>query len=485
MRTVPPMRACPHRGVEGGAVPQRPRDLDWQASPQAWWGVELRNWRNQRGLSSAGLGRMVQLSGSSVERIEKAERGCTRTLADRFDQVLDAGGALSRLWQWVEKEAEKAHVDADRKPKGDAAESSSSRVPGMLVADRGASPNGSESSMERRSFITASGVVALAPHSLAELVPRLGKSPLPKSVRPEDVQKILHASSALTDMDNRYGGGGGVAREAALAQLSWAQDLLQINCPAQLKAPLATAIGRLAITMGAGAFDAYEHDDATQLLLFGARCAESTDNWSLRALALGWLARQAIWLGSPDVGLTYAENGLVRSDRLTGSERAALHNARARAYGKMRRRQETYAAVGTSDEAYAQGGGSATAEWMVFYDSAQHHGDTGHALAEIALLPGSSPVRAVQRLRTAVENHAPSYVRSRAFSGAKLATLIMKTGDPQEAVAIANRSLVGVQQLHSRRASADLRALMSAAAPHLRTPEVAQLNARIARTVRA
>jgi ribosome-binding protein aMBF1 (putative translation factor) len=113
MRTARSRPRCPHHAVEEVSVPQKPKPLDDTASVRAWWGVELRNWRKQRGLSSAALGAEVHLSSTSVERIEKNERPCTAALARRFDVVLSAGGALVRLWARVEAEADNGRDDAD------------------------------------------------------------------------------------------------------------------------------------------------------------------------------------------------------------------------------------------------------------------------------------------------------------------------------------------------------------------------------------
>ena len=53
--------------------------------------------------------------------------------------------------------------------------------------------------------------------------------------------------------------------------------------------------------------------------------------------------------------------------------------------------------------------------------------------------------------------YSDAYARSRAISGAKLATLIMATGDPHEACTIGHRAIDDAGQLRSRRAADDLR----------------------------
>ncbi|RMI46704.1 helix-turn-helix transcriptional regulator [Streptomyces triticirhizae] len=451
-------------------MPQPERPLDDTVSMRAWFGVELRNWRKARGLSTQALGDKVQLSKTSVERIEKAERSCTPRLAAAFDDALQAGGALKRLWRRVEDDADRDRdADIGRLP-GDRRRIGPT-TPGRMAPDR---PPLLESPVERRAFLTAGGMAAV---SLTDLAPHLAHA-LPRSVRPEDIEQIRSAARDHASWDNRYGGGG-LARATAVGQLHWASNLLNVACPPKLEPELFTAVGVLAATLGASAFDAYEHEHAAQLFDLSVHCAERSGNWHLRARALNWRSRQATWRGSPDWGLTYAEMGLVRADRLTPRERAMLHGARARALAKMGQREATLAAIGRADDAFALARPREDPEWMAYYDYAQHHGDTGHAAFDIALLDGQPAHLAETRLTTAIEHHTDAYVRSRSLSGTKLATLVMRRGDPQRAVTIAHRALEEIGQLRSQRAVTDVEALASASSRFARRADVAELRERI------
>lgn len=462
-------------------MPQKPKPLDDSTSMRAWFGVELRNWRATRRMSTAALGQLVHVSGTTIERIEKQERPCDRALAARLDTALAAGGALTRLWRRVEEDDER-RSDADKPESAQSSADSPGVNAGTLPGGPASRSEGGSHSMERRSFFAAGGYAALSPGQFADLSFHSGRIP-PPVVRPEDIEQVWAASRVLGSWDNLYGGGG-LVREACVGLFNWSKGLLTTRCPEHLSVDLYTAVGRLSVVLGASAFDAYEHKEAARLLDFARSCAESAGNWHLRAIALNWRARQAIWCGSPDMGLTHAESGLVRADRLTHREQAMLHNARARAWAKMGQRNETLAAIRTSDDVFDKAKDGEDGPWMAYYDSAQHHGDTGHALFDIALLPGQTPHAAAERLRTAVEGHSDAYVRSRALSGTKLATLMMATGDPYEAAAVARRALDEIGRLRSKRAVTDVQALAQAAAPHRRMPEVAEVRARVTAIVR-
>jgi transcriptional regulator with XRE-family HTH domain len=462
-------------------VPQPQKPLDDSASMRAWFGVELRNWREQRRLSQTDAGALVHVSGALIGKIEKAERDCPERLVDALDGALEAGGALIRLRRRVREEEEGRQADADRSATDHRRSGSSQAVEGMLALNSGALSDRSLSPMERRTFLSA-GSAALTTGSLAELVPQLGRASMPKSVRREEIEQLHCAATALSRWDNLYGGGG-MVRDASYGQLRWASDLLTIRCPAPLRSELFTAVGTLAIVIGASAFDAYAHDDARRLLQFASLCAEEAGNWHLRAKALDWRARQEIWCGSLDLGLTHAESGLVRSDRLTPREQSMLHNSRARALAKMKKTQDTLSAIGRSDDIFSQARPNEDLPWMAYYDNAQHYGDTGHALYDLALLTDHPPRVAAERFQTAIEGHTQAYVRSRAISATKLSSLTMATGDPQQAAAIGHRALDDVGRLSSRRAADDVRDLLNLARRHSDQSEAAELRERISTTV--
>ncbi|WP_280723448.1 hypothetical protein [Kitasatospora sp. MAA4] len=334
--------------------------------------------------------------------------------------------------------------------------------------------------MERRNLLAATSA-ALAAGPLLQLMNAAQAAATPSAVRPADIEQIRTAATTLRSWDNLYGGAG-VVRDTALAQLRWAANLLNSKCPAPLRVELFSAVSRLATIVGASAFDAFAHDDAHRLFAFATSCAEEVDNWPLRAISYNLRSRQAIWRGDPDNGLTLAELGLARADRLSPAEQAMLHNARARALAKMGRTQQTLTAIGASDDAFASVVTANEGPWMAYYDSAQHHGDTGHALFDLALA-GHPPQNALLRLQTAVDGHGDGFARSRTFSRTKLASLRMAAGDPEQALADGRTALAEVSRLRSLRANHELGELGRVAHRHRTMPGVRDLREQITSTV--
>lgn len=165
-------------------MPQKPKPLDDTKSVRDWWGLELRNWRRVHGLSSRALGAKVHLSSTAIERIEKNERSCNATLADQLDGVLDAGGALRRLWARVEMDADRQCIGSNSSGSALPTKSSGRHTAGMPREVAPAFSDRSVSPVERRAFLTAGGMAAFGPRSFTDLIPKAGHAPLPKVVRP-------------------------------------------------------------------------------------------------------------------------------------------------------------------------------------------------------------------------------------------------------------------------------------------------------------
>ncbi|MFI9552720.1 hypothetical protein [Nonomuraea endophytica] len=339
-----------------------------------------------------------------------------------------------------------------------------------------------EGDVNRKAFFrTALGAAAIS-LPLTELAQLSQQVEVPTSVRPADVHELRVLAGVFSAWDHTYG--GSLIREALNAQLRYSVSLLKhASCPRPLHDELYAAVGWLAHTGAAIAFDSLVHDDARQMFSFALSCAEEAHDWHLRAKILSLMARQAIWCGDADHGLTLVELALVRADRLTPAERAMLHTARARAAAKLGMLEEALESIGRADDQFTRIRPADEAPWMRYYDAAQHAGDTGHALYDLALQVNRHYAgEAGHRLSSAVAGHGAPYVRSRATSGIKLASLTMATGDPHEAAEIGLRATTDAGRVRSCRTRDDMRELSRLASPHKGLTPVAQLRHQI-RTV--
>ena len=452
-------------------MPRPPRPLEPGRSVHDYAGAELRAWRIRRGLSQQQLGTEVHISGALVGKLEKAERLCTPEIATALDTALEAGGALAGAWQHAADEQRRMRSESDRirtAPFGPVPWSTDSET--MVTQQRSVSEESIEP-VDRRDFLRTLPAIGVS-SAAAGLLEDFQHRALPRSVSSADIAHIRSVARFFNAWD--YSHGGTTMRETVSAELGRAMRLLSLSCPQSLRPQLFAAVGYLSVVGGALMFDGYEHDLASRIFNFAAECAEEADDWHLRAKALSWRARQEIWRGNPDAGLTYAELGLVRNDRLTATERSMLHTATARAFAKLGRTQDTLRSIGQADENFTASAPAEDPPWMAYYDRAQHLGDTGHALFDLAIR-GDQVGLATSRLADAVDGHSDEYARSRAFSGLKLAELTMRTGDPRQAVSMAEAALDDAQSIHSRRLDQLVSDLAHACARHQSVPEVAHL----------
>ncbi|MET9613491.1 helix-turn-helix domain-containing protein [Kitasatospora indigofera] len=75
------------------------KDLDPSSSPHAAFGVQLRRFRESRGLTQSKLGKLMGYSGAYVSAVERAERPPMRAFAVLADTALETGGTLELMWR--------------------------------------------------------------------------------------------------------------------------------------------------------------------------------------------------------------------------------------------------------------------------------------------------------------------------------------------------------------------------------------------------
>lgn len=342
---------------------------------------------------------------------------------------------------------------------------------------RRSSPRTPATDVDHRQALMLAGTVTSLPW--LDLYAPIEPTPVPNKVTKAQITQVRIATETFLTWDNTYG--GGLAREAVFAQLRWSAQLLHADYPDALRADLFAVVAEFGNLAAFMAFDAFAHTDAARTFRFSLRCAEESGDWHLRASILSMMARQTVWCGQPDEGLTHVETALVRSDRLTATERACLHTVRARALAKVGRVQACLSAVGAADDAFAHAEPAEDPAWITFYDRAQHQGDTAHALFDLSI--AGHKTQAAPRLAYSIAHHEAEYARSRTISRAKLASLLMATGDPRRAAAMGHQALDSISSLYSKRALTDVRELQHYARRHPHVVEAADLHDRITETL--
>jgi hypothetical protein len=297
---------------------------------------------------------------------------------------------------------------------------------------------------------------AAAGDPTAEAIGRPATGQVPARVGAAEVEQLRHANELFAGWQDRYG--GGACRDAIAGQVSWATRLLGAEATEETRAELHRVIGFLVNIAGWGAFDAGYHDDARRYFRLALHCADQGRDWGLRANVLSDMARQAVYVGRPDDGLSFIELAQVRQDRQTPTARAMLSGVRARTLAKLGRAGECQGAVRAAEDHFADRQPDDDPDWIAYFDEAELHGEAGHAMLDVAL-DGHYLSDARDRLHRALAGYPAEQVRSRALTVGKLAILELGRGDPHAGVVYARQAVTTNAPLRSARAMDDLEAL--------------------------
>jgi transcriptional regulator with XRE-family HTH domain len=282
-----------------------------------------------------------------------------------------------------------------------------------------------------------------------------------RKVQPADIEQVNAAIAAFSTWDHAFGGGR--ALEVGRPHLDWAYGLLKNDCDRPLRSGLFSAVGGLVAVAGFMAFDAFQHQQAREYFNLAQSCADEADDKNLEDRVLSSMARQAVWCGKPKDALAFIDRAMSKAAQHTPTELAELWTIRARALAKMGPAvvDDARRAVAAADDHFGRSEPANDPEWIKFYDSAQHHGDTAHALFDLETRGHKTDAR--QRFEFAILHHAQGFTRSRTFSQLKLSALIMATGDPGEASAVGGASIVAASRIRSQRARTELLGLRDTA----------------------
>jgi transcriptional regulator with XRE-family HTH domain/tetratricopeptide (TPR) repeat protein len=337
--------------------------------------------------------------------------------------------------------------------------------------------------VRRRDFLATLPAVAMTGSSLSELVAAATAHPVPppRRVGLEHAAQVRDLVRQANMLDHVYG--GGLAREVIAAQVRWAVGLLEAHVDRAAESELPSAVGHLCCTAGWAAHDSGLDDSARHYYSAALRCAEQAEDWHLRGRALCSLAQIVAYSGRGDDALTLAQQAAVRADRLDPCRRVRVFLQEARAHAQIGKAQDSVTAIGRAEDEYATAD-PANEPGMVnaVLCPAELMGDSGSTLYTLALR-GQYIDGAVSRLRESVDTYPADYPRSRALATARLATLLMRSGDPAEAVQFGHQALDTADTINSIRVADSVRNLHRATAEHRGIPEVDALRQRAAHTL--
>jgi hypothetical protein len=297
-------------------------------------------------------------------------------------------------------------------------------------------------------------------------------------------RRTVEALSSAAMRLARWDTSGVTSSAIAVAQRE-AMLALTLPCPVDLQSDLHAAVGEICHTVGYIAFDQGDLRDARAAY---ADCLEvAGEAGGTLELSLTHRARQSLGRAQltpargnnvqPRKALEWTSGGT--NARLTASERALAHQVKARAYAVLGDHQAVTWAVGLADEEHSQSTPASDPPWVAAGGEAEYLGDTGHALADLALAypdTAKQVVRDADRRLLAAAHHPDAHRRTRLFSRLVAAALSMRYVDAGRAVEIASPAIELAPFAPSAQAAILARQLHHACVPHLHRDDVAWLH---------
>jgi transcriptional regulator with XRE-family HTH domain len=422
---------------------QAPRLLNASASARHYFGAELRRLRELRRLSQDQLGALVHFSGDTIRRVETADRFPRRELAQACDQVLNAGGALQRLWRLL---------DTGR-PSG-LSKSARNALAGSAGRDieHSGVARGSDKSLylSRIPFVPA--VLDRAALDWLLGTNRLGvadqsRHPVNGYLDDGDLADVTTAMRVFRELDHAQGAGR-VHSDVD----GYIADHLS---PLLARTPSSHEVGTRLHTLAAGFFElgGYQAVDigadgvAQKRYLRALQLSEAAADRSYGAYLLAVnIGHLALHCNHPEPALRMARTAISGSPDASPSVQAALHSVVARAHARLGHQRECLDEILAAESQLARGDPSNEPAWIGYFTPAYLADELAHCFYDLG-----DQATAQRHVGEALASLQPSHTRRLAIDTALLASSLAAEGNIDEACAVGMTSVAQAAKTASHR----------------------------------
>jgi tetratricopeptide (TPR) repeat protein len=266
-----------------------------------------------------------------------------------------------------------------------------------------------------------------------------------------DVRQVEATTRAMRALDAQYG--GGTCRDAVVAQLSWAERLLDSSATGEVKQRLFRALGDLQNLAGWTSFDVGLMDSARRHYAIAMEFAKRADDPSLMSNIMFRVGRIYLHHREANEALKWFQLGQIAAQN-SGSERAVATLCANEAWA--------YAMLNESDQANKlldRAGSEMTRvkpddepSWARFFDGTELTAIAGTTYYELAAHDSKYASIAISTLGKSVAGFDDSNARSRALNQSTLATIYLRQGEVTRGVQIGHQALTTISAIQSPRA---------------------------------
>jgi transcriptional regulator with XRE-family HTH domain len=278
----------------------------------------------------------------------------------------------------------------------------------------------------------------------------LSWGPTPEHVGAPDIARLAAMTEQLRALDREHG--GGACREAALAQLTWAQQLLRAKAEEETTNALHRAIGDLHLLAGWTSFDLGILGPARRHFARALEHARFVNEPSLVAKVLYCMGRLHLHHGWAAQALRLFQLGQVAAQESGyGRAVAVLHANLAWAHSVVGDGRQALACIGRARDEFGRSEQEPCPPWISYFDSAELQALRGMALAH---LPDASPqhrAEAIERFSLSTALRELPFARPRAFELTALAWLLIDNGEVDHGVRVGNEAVDVAAAIRSQR----------------------------------
>jgi transcriptional regulator with XRE-family HTH domain/tetratricopeptide (TPR) repeat protein len=323
----------------------------------------------------------------------------------------------------------------------------------------------------------AVGATAADPQQWSQPFP-LSWAAAPDRVGSADVTRLEGVTAHLRAIDHEYG--GGACRDAVLAQVGWAQQLLRAAAAEDAERALHLAVADLHALAGWTSFDLGLLGPARRHFARALEHARFVDEPALVAKVLYCLGRLNVHHGWGGQALRLFQLGHVAAQQSGSARAVALLEANlAWAHAVVGDTRQALNSLGRAKDEYARSEPEAAPRWVTFFDSAELQALRATTLANLVDPTPAQRAEAIDRFWLSTALRELPLARPRAFELTALACLLCDTGDVDQAVRVGHQALDLAVQLRSQRVVDRFASLRTSLQRHHGRSDVRDLAGRI------
>ncbi len=275
-------------------------------------------------------------------------------------------------------------------------------------------------------------------------------APPPEHVGVADITRLASVTSQLRSLD--YEHGGGACRDATLAQLAWAQQLLRAEVSEEAQRPLHVAVAELHQLAGWTSFDVGMIGPARRHFARALEHARFAEEPSLVARVLYCLARVHMHHGWAAQGVRLLQLGQVAAQQSGyGRAVAMIHANLGWAHAMLGDGRQMAAEISRARDEYGRAEADEAPRWLHFFDSAELQALRGAALAYLPEPTPQQRTEAIERFSLSTALRELTMARSRTFELIMLAWMLLDNGDRDQAVHVGQQAVEMAGHVRSQR----------------------------------